>query len=449
MDRLRLATDAYIYGYPLVYDVSEVIKQSANASIATAAPINSFGHAIRLGSPQDDFVSVNNDTLYSIANCDVRPEPLVLHVPDTNDRYYVLQFVDAWTNNFAYIGRRATGTAEGTYLLAGPGWKGTAPAGLTLLRTPTNIFSIVGRFAVNGAAEVPAVAALQAQTWLSPLSRYPDPPDNSSRHLGDWEVAPYDTRVGDDLVFWERLRSWIGQNPPPTAEADLVESFRPLGLLESDSPYVQPDSDLAEDLIAAANAGQIRIDQAAKTGSVRPVNGWSSAVHAFDYNIHYLGLGTIDEPEWRVENRPEAFLQRSASARGGLWGNNGYEAAYFVIYVDADGKQLNGANRYQLHFDQPPPVAAFWSVTMYDIPKYYLVENPINRYSIGDRTPGLAYNPDGSLDIYIQTDPPAADQRSNWLPSPPGDFRPLLRAYQPKAAILDGSYELPPIQRIE
>jgi hypothetical protein len=448
MDRRQLATTAYIYGYPFVYDLSEVVRQTSGSGMATARPVNVFGHATQLASPRDDFVSVNNDTLYSIANCDVSREPLVLHVPDTQDRYYVMQFVDAWTNNFAYVGRRATGTRAGTYLLAGPTWEGDVPAGMALIRTPTNVFTIVGRFAVDGEADAPNVAALQAQTWLTPLGRYPKPPDNANRQFGDWEIAPFDTRVGEDLVFWEKFRSWLAQNPPPRAEAELVESFRPLGLLDAESPYVQPDPELAKDLIAAAAAGQATIDQMAQSGSATPVNGWVSAVHSFDYNIHNLGPGTVDAPEWRIEDRQRAFLGRAAAARGGLWGNHGYEAAYFMNHVDGDGQQLNGAHRYQIRFDQMPPVGAFWSITMYVVPKYYLVDNPINRYSIGDRTPGLAYNADGSLDIFIQSEPPGADQAANWLPAPPGDFRPLLRAYQPGPAILDGSYVLPPIRRV-
>ena len=91
---------------------------------------------------------------------------------------------------------------------------------------------------------------------------------------------------------------------------------------------------------------------------------------------------------------------------------------------------------------------AFWSLTMYDMPNYYLVANPIDRYSIGDRTPGVAYNDDGSLDLYLQHDSPGPDKESNWLPTPSGDFRPLVRMYQPGAEVLDGSYELPAVTRV-
>jgi hypothetical protein len=444
-----LAANAYVYGYPLVYDLTEVVGQTTSAVFSTARPVNVFGHADKLALPADAFVSINNDTLYSIANCDVSREPLFLHLPDTQGRYYVMQFVDAWTNNFAYLGRRATGTKEGTYLLAGPDWQGDVPDGLTLIQTPTNVFTIVGRFAVEGEADVPAVTALQAETWLTPLGRYPDPPDNSARTLGDWDIAPYDERVRDDLAFWEKLRSWMARFPPPAAERDLIESFRPLGLLEAESLYVAPDPELAALLIEGQRAGQAMVEELASGGGIPPINGWSSAIHSFDYNTHSLGIGTIDAPEWRIDDRQRAFATRAGAARGGLWGNHGYEAAYFMTYVDRDGQQLNGANRYRIRFDTVPPVEAFWSITMYDMPKFYLVENPIERYSIGDRTPGLNYNADGSLDIFIQRDSPGPDKESNWLRSAARDFRPLLRAYQPGQSMLDRSYLLPPIQRID
>jgi hypothetical protein len=129
-----------------------------------------------------------------------------------------------------------------------------------------------------------------------------------------------------------------------------------------------------------------------------------------------------------------------------MWGNHGYEAAYSQVYVDADGDELTGARNYTLTFTQTPPVDAFWSITMYDLPEFYLVDNPIDRYSIGDRTQGLVYAEDGSLTITLSaaepTDPTA---RANWLPTPAAGFRPLLRMYSPRPEVFDGTYEIPPI----
>jgi hypothetical protein len=130
------------------------------------------------------------------------------------------------------------------------------------------------------------------------------------------------------------------------------------------------------------------------------------------------------------------------------YGNHGYEADYEIVYVDADGEQLNGSGRYELRLDAMPPVDAFWSLTMYDVPRFLLVANPIDRYSIGDRTPGLDIDDDGSLTIYLQHESPGPDKESNWLPTPTGDFRPIMRMYQPKPAVLSREYVLPAIRKV-
>ena len=199
-------------------------------------------------------------------------------------------------------------------------------------------------------------------------------------------------------------------------------------------------------MTAGADAGKQKMEAAMTAGGLAPVvNGWTLTFHMFDYNLDHLGPGTIDDPAWKMKDRRASYLARALAARGGLWGNHGYEAAYPMTYTDADGDQLDGRNRYVLRFDQDPPVDAFWSITMYDLPGFYLVANPIGRYSIGDRTPGLRHDSDGSLTIVIQHQQPA--ETSNWLPAPAAPFRPLLRLYQPQAAILDGTYQIPPITK--
>jgi hypothetical protein len=133
----------------------------------------------------------------------------------------------------------------------------------------------------------------------------------------------------------------------------------------------------------------------------------------------------------------------------GLWGNHAYEAVYIMTYHDDRGEQLSGERTYTLRLEPPPPVGAFWSLTMYDTPTLYLIENELDRYSIGDRTPGIIYGAGGSLTITIShakpIDPLAA---ANWLPAPAGDFRPVLRMYEPTPAVLDGSYVVPAITRM-
>jgi len=209
---------------------------------------------------------------------------------------------------------------------------------------------------------------------------------------------------------------------------------------------VYPDPELAELLEAGQQAGQAKIEKLAGGGGA--VGGWTSAMHMFDYNVDHLGLGTIDAPEWKIADRPTAYVTRAVAARAGLWGNHGFEANYAFVWTDDDGQPLDGANRYELRLEEPPPVDAFWSLTMYDVPDFYLVANPIDRYSIGDRTPGLRTADDGSVTIQMQTDSPGPDKESNWLPTPQGRFRPILRMYQPQKTILDGTYVLPAVRKV-
>ena len=129
-DKVKRAAETYIYGYPLVYNLDEIAKFPAGTSgllVRNAAPYNHFGRVRELATPDTDFVTPNNDTLYMGAAVDVGEGPLVLSVPDTDGRYYVLQFIDAWSNNFAYIGRRATGTQAGTFLLVPADYAGPVP----------------------------------------------------------------------------------------------------------------------------------------------------------------------------------------------------------------------------------------------------------------------------------------------------------------------------------
>jgi hypothetical protein len=434
-----LAAEAYVYGYPLVADVMGAIMITDRGyGPMKPAPLNDFAHAVQLAEPEDKFVTVNNDTIYNIATVDLSGGPLVLHVPDTGGRYYVLQFVDAWSNNFAYVGKRATGTTAAKFLLTPQGWDGEVGEGMRRIDAPTRVFSIVGRIAVDGAEDLPAVHALQAKFTLRPLGE-------AGKLAG---IPRPDGSLPEHLRFFDAMRLWIQAFPPPAAERDDAARFEPLGVFATDPPYGDVDADFSRALGHGLAAGKQKIEalSKAKPGG----GGWNATRHMFDYNLDHLELGTIDDPEWKIGDRQEAIVMRAVAARAALWGNHAYEALYAFTYTDADGKQLNGADRYELRLEAPLPVDGFWSLTMYDMPDYYLVANPIGRYSIGDRTRGLRYDDDGSLTITIQHDEPAdPTARANWLPAPAGDFRPGLRMYEPRAPLLDGSFALPTVTRVK
>jgi hypothetical protein len=437
-DLVQLAARAYVYGFPLVFDLEEVERFSKTGmGSVPAAPFNTFAHATQLAGPQDTFVSINNDTVYSIAQLDVSGGPVRLRVPDADGRYYVLQFVDAWTNNFAYVGHRATGTTAATFLLVPAGWDGAPGDAETVIHLPTHVATIVGRWAVAGEGDMPAVRELQAGLSLEetgqPGAGLPQP----------------DSGVADDLRFFEQLRVWMRAFPPADRDLAFQQQFSPLGLLDHDSPYLDPDPHLATVLREGLALGKTNLEDALTHGASPEVNGWKLTYHVFDYNLDFFEVGALDDPVWKLANPKVRYIERALAARAGLWGNHGYEAAYAMTWDDDDGHTLDGNHSYRLRFQPTPPVDAFWSVTMYDLPEFYLVANPVDRYSIGDRTPGLFYAEDGSLTIVMQHDPPPDDHdRANWLPTPAGPFRPILRMYEPRAQVFDGSYELPPIIRV-
>jgi hypothetical protein len=440
VDRVTLAVEACVYGYPLVYNLDELVKFSKGSSTILAdqaIPYNQFGMVRELLGPDAKFVTPNNDTLYMVAAADVSQGPLVLSVPDTHDRYYGLQFIDAWTNNFAYVGRRATGTKAANFLLTPVGYDGDVPDGVSVIKAPSSVFVILGRLAVNGDADLPAVHTLQDQFGLTPL------------HSSGGEVpgvpAP-NIDVADDLLFWEKLRVALAAFPPPSADKQFVGLCAAFGLTDVNSPFVNPDSELHDVLVEGEKQAKALLEELSKT-VIKIVDGWATAMHAFDYNLDRCGPGTLDTPEWKIADRKIAYVTRAVAARMGLWGNHGYEADYEILWQDGDGQFLDGSHAYELTLSPPPPADAFWSLTMYDEPNYYLVANPINRYSIGDRTAGLRYGDDGSVTISMQHSSPGPDKESNWLPTPPGAFRPILRAYQPGATILDGSYHFPKVSR--
>ncbi len=437
-DRLADVTrDAYVYGFPLVFNL-EQIQRLVSEGIGSTPPTpwNTFGAAPGLAGPDDTFVSINNDTIYSMAAIDVSGGPVRLDVPDTAGRYYVLQFVDAWTNNFAYVGHRATGTGAGSFLLVPPDWDGDAPDGARVIRVPTAVAAIVGRFAVDGEEDLPAVRELQAGLRLTPTAP------------GQGIPAP-DAAVPEDLQFLETLRVGMQAFPPAGRDVPLQESFEQIGLLAAESPYVDPDPALAGALREGIAAGRDLMRTTAQGGPSPVQAGWTLTYHAFDYNLDFFEVGTVEDPAWMLADGPGRLLERAVAALAGLWGNHGYEAAYAMAWADGDGQRLDGAHRYELRFATTPPVGAFWSVTMYDAEDFFLVANPIGRYSVGDRTRGLVTGDDGSLTITVQHDEPTDPvARANWLPCPAAPFRPILRMYEPDASVFDGGYELPPFVRV-
>ncbi|MGB8014190.1 MAG: DUF1254 domain-containing protein [Terriglobales bacterium] len=413
-----IAQDAYIWGFPLV-----LMQWYGELGRQKNIPINRFIGKQRLSTPADKVVGPNIDTLYGYAWLDLAKEPQLLHVPDTNDRYYSIQLLDAYANTFTYVGRRVTGTKEGTYAIVGPKWQGKLPAGVQRIDAPTNLVLAVTRTLVSGDADLPAAQSIQRQYALAPLSAYPriHPPEElPDGSLSLFQIPQFGT-LG--LKFFDDLAAGLATAPPPADDVAAVRRFAKVGVEPAGHPSQLQDQAILSALRDAVPAADARIKKADYSTQL---NGWT---------VNYKVTNFIKDP-----------LLRASVNRYGPATHVAQEALYFS--AKPEGQPLSGANKYILRFNAGglPPVDAFWSLTLYGA-DFSLVENPINRYSIGDRTAGLVYGSDGSLEVQIQNQAPVQGN-SNWLPAPEGGYQLVLRTYQPKPALFNGSYKLPPLRQV-
>jgi hypothetical protein len=426
--KVRLGAEAYVFGYPLV--ITDVTRESAAVSVG---PPNRL---IRVRQfPPVGFRAVvrpNYDTLYTTAFIAMSRGPWVFEMPPNSERYEVMPFMDAWTNVFATPGTRSTGTRGGRYLLAGPAWHGPVPDGMTLLRSPTDIVWLIGRTQTNGSADYPTVHRLQdglhlrslqdwqngiaetASTWQAPAT-VPTPPVQQMKAMSSDE-------------FFTRLTRLMQANPPVAADAPMVERMVAMGL----RPGQAPDWGWLDSRCAAL--GRWLADRLIARELARPrdlVRGWAT-------------------PPAILGNYGTDYKVRTAVAMVGLGANLPADALYPNTALDDKGDALVGSRRYRLHFEAArlPPVQAFWSLTVYGLDDF-VQDNPLHRYALGDRDK-LAFNADGSLDIWLQSDAPDAARQSNWLPvQKDAGFLLNARLYWPRAAALDGSWRMPAVERID
>src|SRR5215831_13980419 len=431
-----LATDAYIYGYPLVtMEMTRRVITNVAKPEGTHAPM---GQLIRLreypNASYRDVTAPNADTLYISAFFDVGNEPWVLSIPEMKDRYYLMPMLDGWTTVFQVPGTRTTGTAAQTYAITRADWSGTLPAGVKQFKSPTNIVWLIGRIYCTGTPEdYAAVHKLQDECKLVPLSAYGKPytpPEGKVDPSIDMKTAVRDqVNRMDAVAYFTLLAQLIKTNPPSTADAPALAKYAKIGLVpgkDFDASKLRADfakriPEVAFDRIML----QLKINK-----DVKEINGWSY--------ITKTGLYGTD------------YLMRALVTAIGLGANRPQDAVYPTSLKDAEDRSYDGTSKYVMHFAKGglPPVEGFWSVTMYNA-EYFFVANPINRYSISPRQ-NLKSNPDGSVDLLIQHASPGANKESNWLPAPTGKFILMLRLYWPNESppsILDGSWKPPAVEK--
>ena len=420
-----IAKEAWLYAYAPLQGYQTLWNQTQNKAFpGYVGGFNQFRHYARSATPADtDIVTPNNDTPYSWAWLDLRAEPIVLTLPAVPaPRYYVNQWFDLYTHNFAYTGVRSTGRQAGTYLLAGPRWNGTVPKSITgVFRAETDFVGTLTRTQLNGPADIPALQALQAQYTLTPLSRFTGTAAPAAAPAVAWPV--WDANKAEGIGFISYLNALLPFMPTVPSERQMMVRFARIGIgpgVPFDPAQLDPSIRAAmEDGVASA-AQELKAKALTQTSS----QGF---------------FGT------RQELGPDYLTFRAMGAMLGIYGNSSEEAFYASQQTGPDGKVLEGRKRWVMRFEpsQLPPVTEFWSITMYKLPERLLVENPLNRYSIGDRTPGLKLGADGSLEIYIQNENPGPDKASNWLPAQAGPFFFVARLYGPKNSVLKGTWKLP------
>ena len=432
-----LATDAYIYGYPLVtMEMTRRVITNVVAPVGTRGPM---GQIIKLRQYPDasfrDITAPNADTLYTTAFFDVGKEPWVLSIPDMNGRYALLPMLDGWTTVFQAPGKRTTGTGAQTYAITGPGWKGALPAGVKEYKSPTNLVWLLGRIYCTGTPEDYAeVHKLQDEFKLVPLSSYGKPytpPAGTVDPSIDMKTAVREqVNRMDAVAYFTLLCKLMKDNPPAAADAPQLAKFASIGIVPGQdfdasklkADFVKRIPEVGFDRIML----QFKINK-----DVEDENGWAYTTKTGIYGTDYL--------------------MRALITAIGLGANRPQDAVYPTSLKDGEGRKYKGEYKYVMHFPEGhlPPAQGFWSLTMYDA-NYFFVNNPLNRYSISARQ-NLKSNPDGSTDLYLQKDSPGADKEANWLPAPSGDFVLMLRLYWPDESdpsIIDGSWKIPPVKKV-
>lgn len=434
----EIAVEAYIYAFPLVIvDVTRQIGtncETANPA-KMCAPLNQFAHVpVFPDATFTDVVRPNADTLYSTLWFDVTREPLVIHVPDSGGRYYLLPVIDYWSDVFVCPGKRTTGTGEQTFALVGPGWRGKLPEGVEKIRSPTGMGWMIGRTQTNGKADFANVHKFQAGLTAVPLSSWGKPYTPPKGKVDpSISTAPPVEQVAsmNAAAFFSRFISLTKDNPPHENDYPILARMKRLGL-EPGKPFdfKNAPQPVREAMMKAPALAQKKIVAGLKSAGTK-VNNWLMIMQP---------IGTYGTD----------YLRRAQIAFGGLGANVVEDAIYPTTFTDADGMPFDSGKKYELHFakDQIPPVRAFWSLTMYD-DKQFFTDNPINRFAIGDRD-DLKFNDDGSLTLYIQRDSPGKAKESNWLPAPKsGGFSMNLRLYWPKTEALEGTWKPAAVKRID
>jgi hypothetical protein len=430
-----IGVDAYVYFYPLVtMDVTRKQLTNVEPGKGPGSPMNAFFNFPAYPTAEmKQVVRPNFDTLYSVVYLDMTKEPVVVSVPDTNGRYYLLPMLDMWSDVFASPGWRTTGTQAGNFLVTPPGWSGPVPEGLARINAPTPYVWIIGRTKTDGPADYDAVHKIQAGLKVTLLSDWGKPARPVEVKIDpsvDMKTPP---KIQVDTMAAGKYFAYAAEllklQPPHITDEPIIAQMKRIGIEPGKSFDIGNASPAVQKALASAPQEAQKLMEWKVPTLARVANHWSMNTDTMGVYGNY-------------------YLKRAIIAQFGLGANLPEDAIYPVNLGDEDGKPLDGANKYMLHFDKggTPPVNAFWSVTLYDADGFQ-VANPLNRFAVSSWMP-FTYNPDGSLDLYFQNESPGKDKEANWLPAPKGAFNLTMRLYSPKSEALTGKWNPPPITKL-
>lgn len=421
---LELAIETYIFGFASVEMFRTMYQLIGDHRAENNHYIfNKFFHSRRLAEGSDEWLAApNSEILYSNAWLDLTSQPVVLQIPDMRTRYFVLQFVDFFANSFTHVGTHTLGNGAHSLAITGPNWKGSLPGGMVAIKSPTSYAWIFGRIRIEGDHELDLVHGLQDQLTLEHLSV------DGKNALPDEPWPPF--RTTDTLDFFANLDQVLRRSSPSEHDEHLITQLPQLGMA-CDQAF-EP----------GVIGGTLRsiLEQAITLGHDR-ISERESQFEEFCPGWIWEGLS--------AGSYGRDHLTRAASAKAGLGILCPDEAIYPFAYVDDQGAPLEGGHSYRLSFAPGalPQAKYFWSITIYELPCYRLVKNPLNRYTLGSAS-RLQIDPNGTVELTLQADWPA-DQSLNWLPTPrTGRFVVALRIFGPSEDFLQRKYRLPLVARL-
>ena len=429
----EIAKEAYIFGFPFVANYRVFMHPLISGHpLMQGAGFNQFAHNRQL-FPPTTADTTQRDTIFSLGILDLCLEPVVISVPDVPEgQVYMLQMGDTSTESLPYISTLTTGNKARDYVLVGPDFQGYLPAPRFdgVITTRGQFVIMLGRTVVFDPTDLSPAHAVQDGMQMRSLSEFlgSEPPQEGE----PVDFLTWKPEAAEGLGVFDYINMALAWHPPAIYEMDTMAEFARIGVIPGrrfTTEGLSPENVRAlEDGVAEARA---MINEMANEGAGGElINSWSWAIK----DISRFGRD---------------YLTRAAISLRNIYPNAPDHAIYGSANRDLDGNPFKGTNTYKLRFESGnfPPVNWFWSVTLYDTKTTAMVPNPLERYSIGDRTEGIKFDDDGSLTLTIGHSEP--EDKANWLPAPEGEFYLIIRLYGAKPEVMAGKWTPPPVRQIE